>query len=94
MTVFYDERPDETENEKQIFVRQFPEDVAESELIWHRDKKDRRIRIISGVDWQLQLDNDLPVTMNIGDVFQIPKMLHHRLIRGKGKLIIEIEEND
>ena len=39
--------------------RIFSEDVEDAELIWHRDKYNREITILEGVDWQLQLDNEL-----------------------------------
>lgn len=95
--VFYDQRPDETGNvygEGNMFTRIFQPDVAEAELVWHRDKKDRTVRVISGVDWKFQFDNQLPFVMKVHDKFKIPKETYHRIFKGAGKLILEIEEHD
>ena len=89
---FYDMRPDETRGH--MFQRVFSQDVAEDELVWHRDKKDRTVRVISGVDWKFQHDNELPFTMKVGDILEIKKESYHRIHKGEGKLILEIEEHD
>ena len=44
-------------------IRTFSESVDEMELIWHRDREDRKITIIEGRDWKLQMDNELPVSL-------------------------------
>ena len=75
-------------------VRQFQNDVDEQELVWHKDKKDRTFKVISGVNWKFQHDNELPFVMKIGDVIKIKKENFHRVHKGQGKLIIEIEEHD
>ena len=89
---FYDERPNELDDYQ--WTRTFKKDVNESELVWHRDKKDRRVRVVQGNDWQFQEDNRLPFVINPGDVLLIKKETYHRLIRGTNDLILEIEEND
>lgn len=76
------------------FTREFSKDVETTELIWHRDKKDRRVTIIEGTDWKIQFDNSLPKNLIKGDRIEIPKMVFHRLWRGKDNLIIQIEESD
>ena len=35
----------------QTIQRVFQEDCSEDELVWHRDKMTRYVKIISGVDW-------------------------------------------
>ena len=72
--------------------RIFSEDVEDAELIWHRDKYNREITILEGIDWQLQLDNELPVTLERGRIYKIPAMQYHRVIKGKGNLKIKIWE--
>ena len=72
------------------FTRIFNEDVDESELVWHRDERDRKITVVSDTGWQIQFDNELPIDIN--RVTEIPKMVYHRLIKGDGALVIEIEE--
>jgi hypothetical protein len=88
---FYDERPDETKTDD-FFQRSFGQDANEENLVWHRDRRNRTIRIIAGVNWKLQMDNKLPVIMKVGDVFEIPKETFHRVHKGEGRLIIEIKE--
>lgn len=76
------------------FRREFSEGVETTELIWHRDKKDRKINIIEGSGWMIQFDNALPVELTKGKELVIPKMVYHRLWRGTTNLIIEIQESD
>ena len=77
-----------------IVTRVFDQDCKPEELVWHRDKKNRVIKIISGVNWKFQHDNELPFVMKIGDKIKINKETYHRIHKGQGKLIIEIEEHD
>ena len=72
------------------FTRIFNEDVDESELVWHRDERDRKITVVSDTGWQIQFDNELPIDIN--RVTEIPKMVYHRLIKGDGALMIDMEE--
>ena len=72
------------------FTRVFNENVDENELVWHRDKRDRKIEVISGTEWKIQFDNELPVDINT--VTKIPCMVYHRLIKGEGNLVLEIHE--
>ena len=75
-----------------IWQRVFDKEVSIEELIWHRDYENRKIKIVSGVNWKLQLDNQLPENLKIGNTYKIPRMVYHRLIKGEGRLIIEIKE--
>jgi len=76
---------------KNIFTRAFkPED--NEMFIWHRDKKDRIVKIISCNDWQLQIDNELPIILKEGFNYLIKKETSHRIIAGENELIIEITE--
>ena len=72
------------------FTRIFNEDVDESELVWHRDERDRKITVVSDTGWQIQFYNELPIDIN--RVTEIPKMVYHRLIKGDGALMIDMEE--
>ena len=69
-------------------IRIFKYDVNEDDLIWHRDKEDRRIEILQNDNWKFQYDNELPFIMR--DSFIIKKETFHRIIKGKGDLIIKI----
>ena len=72
-------------------VRTFGTDIEDRELIWHRDKESRRVSVWSGTGWQLQLDDKLPETLEIGKKYEIPRLTYHRVLKGEGNLIIRIE---
>jgi hypothetical protein len=69
-------------------IREFNEDIDPIELLWHRDDEDRLIEILEGINWQIQLENQLPASMN-KPIF-IPRHEWHRTIKGTGKLRIKI----
>jgi hypothetical protein len=83
-------------SEKQLsenrYRRVFDEAVDSNELIWHRDREDRIVKIIEGKGWGLQLDNQMPFMLQEGKNYVIPKEQWHRVIKGDGKLIIEIQK--
>lgn len=74
------------------FYRIFNKEVVSDELVWHRDRAARVITIIEGEGWLLQLDNQLPVEMKVGDMFNIPAYTYHRIKRGISDLKIMIQE--
>jgi hypothetical protein len=75
-----------------VFVRTFDKSIDENELIWHRDRETRTIRIIEGKEWGLQLDNQMPFKMVEGKEYIIPQEEWHRVIKGTGKLVVEIKK--
>ena len=75
------------------FVRTFKSDVYADELVWHRDKEDREIKVLSGNGWKLQFDNEIPFAINEGDIILIPKMIYHRLLKGETNLKLMIQES-
>ena len=78
---------------KYKFRRVFTENVETDELIWHRDREDRKVFVESGNDWMLQIDNELPQVLQEGQTYFIPKMTYHRVIKGTGDLKIIIDES-
>ena len=78
--------------ESNVIVRTFSEDVESEELVWHRDKNDRVVEVIQSNGWKFQMDNELPKTLESGNVVKIPKETFHRVIKGEGNLIIKIKE--
>lgn len=70
--------------------RKFKQDIAESELVWHRDRRDRQVTIIGQTDWMFQLEDEIP--QQLKDTIFIPKSTYHRLIKGTGELNILIQE--
>ena len=73
-------------------LRVFSENVDQDELVWHRDVNPRRVYVQRGRGWKLQMDNELPIELKVGEVYQIPEMTYHRLIKGSGSLIVRIKE--
>jgi len=72
----------------EYIIREFDDTVDPVELMWHRDREDRKIVSLTETDWKIQLDNDLPVSMDL-PIF-IPKGEWHRLIKGSGVLRLKI----
>jgi hypothetical protein len=82
-----------TQNLKNGYIiREFDTNIDVSELVWHRDKKDRVVEVVSGNGWKFQLDNHLPVELKEGMVLEIPKETFHRIGKGDTKLVIKIKE--
>jgi hypothetical protein len=75
-----------------IILREFKQDVDDSELVWHRDRSDREITVLSGYNWKLQMDDNLPKELKHGRIYHIKKMVYHRLIKGSGRLLLKIRE--
>ena len=73
-------------------VRRFQQSVSSEELVWHRDRSDRVVKILEGSGWQLQMDNGLPEKLVEGKEYHIPANNYHRLIKGKTDLVAEIKE--
>lgn len=73
-------------------TRLFSGNVDEHELVWHRDKRDRHVRVESGEGWWFQFDNEMPVRLNRGDEIHIPAMVYHRILKGTSPLRLSIEE--
>lgn len=72
--------------------RKFSKFCDTGELVWHRDLKDRYVKVLNDCDWKFQYDNELPIDLNRGIIIFIPKMEYHRLIKGKTDLEIAIKE--
>ena len=75
-----------------IYERTFSQDVDNEELVWHRDREDREVRVIKGNGWQFQREDHLPILLREGDVVQIKKEEWHRIIKGITDLIVEIKK--
>lgn len=70
------------------FIREFKQDTDSGDFYWHRDREDRIIESIGITDWMIQLDNELPKSIN-KQVF-IPAGLWHRVIKGTGDLKVKL----
>jgi len=71
-------------------IREFTEDIDPIELMWHRDDEDRTIEVVGETDWQIQLDNSLPILLK-GNIF-IPRHEWHRVIKGQKNLLVKINK--
>ena len=74
-------------------IRTFSPDVDSDELKWHQDLKDRKVTVIEDGGWSFQIENSLPVKLSNAEQLSIPKFVWHRVIKGKGNLIVEIVES-
>ena len=75
-----------------LVLREFSDQVSSEELEWHMDRRDRRIRVLEGNGWKLQLETGLPFEMKLHEEYSIPKKSWHRVIKGTGSLKILISE--
>ena len=79
-----------TESDKRIRI--FKSNTVSGELKWHWDDEDRYVELIEESDWEFQFDDDLPVKFPKRLI--IPRMMWHRVIKGKGDLKIAISRID
>jgi hypothetical protein len=79
------------EKSNDLTIRKFSQDIDPIELMWHRDLRNREVKIVSGKGWKIQLEDKLPQDL---DSIIIPKLSWHRVIKGEGDLIISIREWD
>jgi hypothetical protein len=78
----------DTESTENLVIREFDQNLDPEELLWHRDQETRIVESLDPTDWQVQLENSLPVSLNNKVV--IPNLEWHRLIKGTGKLRVKI----
>ena len=78
------------ETTSDYIIREFDENIDPVELLWHRDDENRLVEIIGNTDWQLQLENQLPTSLN--EPIFIPRHAWHRVIKGTGKLRLKIHK--
>ena len=69
-------------------IREFSQDIDPIELLWHRDDENRTVEITGKTDWMIQLENQLPISIN--EPIFIPKHMWHRVIKGTGTLRLKI----
>ena len=84
---------EEEKIDKYNFIRTFPADVDEMDLIWHADKENRIITVLDGNGWKFQFDEELPIKMRKGKTISILKGRLHRVIKGNGILKINLQKH-
>jgi hypothetical protein len=72
----------------EYIIREFNENIDPIELLWHRDDQRRTLEILGETDWKLQLDNQLPTSLN--QPILIERHQWHRVIKGDGNLKLKI----
>jgi hypothetical protein len=80
----------ETKLGDNTFIREFKVNTDSGEMVWHRDREDRIVESIGETDWMIQIDNELPKSLN-REVF-IPMGIYHRLIKGSSDLKIRLRK--
>ena len=75
---------------QEYIIREFDDTTDIIELMWHRDNEDRLVEALHNTDWLIQIDNELPTTLN-KPIF-IPRHQYHRVIKGNGKLRVKINK--
>ena len=78
---------------EKTMIRKFSKYVEANQLVWHRDREDRFVEVISGKGWSIQLDNKLPQKLTEGSTFAIKAGQYHRILKGENDLKIKIYEN-
>ena len=73
-------------------IRTFDSNVANEELVWHRDKRNREFTVLDGVGWKLQFEDKLPGNLTRGKLYNVKAMEYHRLIKGIKGLTLRIWE--
>lgn len=73
-----------------LLLREFSRETPQDHLVWHRDKQDRVVRVVSGSGWKIQFDNNLPVDLLEGKSYRIQKNVFHRVIKGDSDLVVEV----
>ena len=81
-------------SEDNVRIRTIEEVIEENQLVWHRDHYNRKVMVVEGEGWGLQFDNEKPFTLEKGKMYHIPKMMYHRVWRGKGDLRMKIWDEE
>jgi hypothetical protein len=75
-----------------IVIRTFKESTDSEDFMWHRDQEDRIVEAFNINNWQIQLEDQLPINLRYGESITIPKGVWHRLIKGTGDLQVKIKK--
>jgi len=75
------------------FNRNISADHSDTDYVWHRDHRDRKVIPIKSNGWYIQFDNEMPIEMEEGKEIFIEKDTYHRVIKGKGDLELQIWES-
>ena len=79
--------------EDNIIIRTFEESTDSEDFMWHRDQEDRLVEAINNSNWQIQLEDSLPINLRTRESIEIPKGIWHRIIKGTGIAIYKIKKD-
>jgi hypothetical protein len=71
-----------------IYLRKFFQNADCGEFTWHRDREDRIVQSTQLTDWKIQIDNELPKSLN--EEVKIPMGVWHRIIKGNNDMEIKL----
>jgi len=77
-----------------LFFREFSKKVDQGDLVWHKDKNNRNIRVVDGSGWYIQFENHIPRKLRVGESINIKAKTYHRILKENDctNLVLEIEE--
>ena len=87
-------RPYKEKRKNGNLVREFSSDSNPDDLIWHKDKQDRVVTVVKSNGWKLQMESGLPFDLTEGKNYKIPAFSWHRILKGRGNLLIKIKESN
>jgi len=73
-------------------TRTYTQTVPVEELEWHTHTCSRFVKVIEGVGWQFQFDNEPPREIGPGSSIHVNKTALHRMIKGATPLTVRIVE--
>ncbi len=79
--------------EDNIIIRTFEESTDSEDFMWHRDQEDRLVEAINNSNWQIQLEDSLPINLRTRESIEITKGIWHRIIKGTGIAIYKIKKD-
>ena len=71
----------ETKIDENTYIRKFVENTDCGEFSWHRDRESRYVESLKETDWKIQVDNQLPKSLN--EIVFIPMGVWHRIIKAR-----------
>ena len=75
-----------------IVIRTFKESTDSEDFMWHMDQEDRIVEAFNINNWQIQLEDQLPINLRYGESITIPKGIWHRIIKGDDIAIYKIKK--
>ena len=75
-----------------IMSRTYTQQITPEELVWHTDGCTRFMKVLEGVGWKFQFNNEPAREIGPGTSIHINKHALHRMIKGATPLTVRIVE--